>query len=143
MRHANKGRKLGRTSSHRSSMLSNMVVSLLTHERISTTVPKAKEARRLAEKVITLGKTDSVHSRRLAFAIVKDRDVVKKVFDVLGPRFASRPGGYTRILRTGFRHGDNAEMSVLELVERTPKATGPVEVEAAPEAAVEAAPVAE
>jgi large subunit ribosomal protein L17 len=122
MRHQNKNRKLGRTTAHRMSMLSNMVVSLLEHERIETTIPKAKEARRLAEKIITLGKTNTLHSRRLAFRFVKNETIVKKVFDVLGPRFASRPGGYTRILKTGFRHGDNAEMSILELVERTPKA---------------------
>lgn len=119
MRHNKQGRKLGRTSAHRQAMLSNMVVSLLRHERIKTTIPKAKEARRLAEKVITLGKRNTLHSRRLAFRIVKDETIVKKVFDVLAPRFATRPGGYTRILRTGFRHGDNAEMGVLELVERT------------------------
>lgn len=131
MRHQNKGRKLGRTTSHRLSMLSNLVSALIEHERITTTMPKAKETRRLAERVITLGKTNTLHSRRLAFRIVKDEGVVKKVFDVLGPRFASRPGGYTRILRTGFRHGDNAEMGVLELVERTPKAApAPTEGEA-------------
>lgn len=120
MRHRKQGRKLGRTSAHRQAMLSNMVISLIRHERIRTTIPKAKEARRLAEKVITLGKTDTLHSRRLAFRIVKDETIVKKIFDVLGPRFATRPGGYTRILRAGFRHGDNADMGVLELVERTP-----------------------
>lgn len=119
MRHNKQGRKLGRTTAHRQAMLSNMVVSLLRHERIKTTIPKAKEARRLAEKVITLGKRNTLHSRRLAFRIVKDETIVKKVFDVLAPRFATRPGGYTRILRTGFRHGDNAEMGVLELVERS------------------------
>ncbi len=123
MRHNNKGRKLGRTTSHRGAMLSNMVTSLIEHERISTTHPKAKEARRLAEKVVTLGKTDTLHSRRLAFRILQDESVVKKVFDVLGPRFATRPGGYTRILKKGFRHGDNAPMSILEFVERTEKAT--------------------
>lgn len=130
MRHNNAGRKLGRTTSHRSAMLTNMVVSLIEHERIETTVQKAKEVRRVAEKVITLGaraarpesKTNNVHSRQLAFKVLKDETSVKKVFDVLGPRFAARPGGYTRILKTGFRHGDNAEMSILELVERTEKA---------------------
>lgn len=122
MRHNNAGRKLGRKTAHRLSMLGNMVVSLIEHERITTTHPKAKEARRLAEKVITLGKKNTLHSRRLAFSIVKDETIVKKLFDVLGPRFAQRPGGYTRIMKVGFRHGDNAEMSILELVERTPKA---------------------
>ena len=128
MRHHNAGRKLNRTSAHRQSMLSNMVVSLIRHERITTTHPKAKEARRMAEKVITLGKDNTLHARRLAFRIVKDESVVKKVFDVLGPRFAQRPGGYTRILKVGFRHGDNAPMSILELVERTPtEAPAPAE----------------
>jgi large subunit ribosomal protein L17 len=131
MRHNNAGRKLGRSTSHRSAMLTNMVVSLLEHERIETTLPKAKEVRRVAEKVITLGKSNTIHSRRLAFRVVKNETIVKKVFDVLGPRFANRPGGYTRILKTGFRHGDNAEMSILELVERTPKAE-PVKEEKAP-----------
>lgn len=131
MRHNKSGRKLGRTSSHRLSMLSNMVVSLIEHERIKTTLPKAKEARRLAEKVITLGKTNTLHSRRQAFKIVKNETIVKKVFDVLGPRFAARPGGYTRILKTGFRHGDNAEMAILEFVERSASAetSAPVETE--------------
>jgi large subunit ribosomal protein L17 len=125
MRHRNAGRKLGRTTPHRAAMMSNMVVSLIEHERIQTTEPKAKEVRRLAEKVITLGKTNSLHSRRQAFKIVKNETIVKKVFDVLGPRFATRPGGYTRILKLGLRHGDNASMAILELVERTPKAEAP------------------
>lgn len=133
MRHNNQGRKLGRTASHRSAMLSNMVSSLIEHERIVTTVPKAKEARRLAEKVITLGKDGTLHARRRAFSIVKNETLVKKLFDVLGPRFGERKGGYTRILKMGFRHGDNAEMSILELVERTPKAA-PVETATAAEA---------
>ena len=122
MRHHNKGRKLGRTTAHRLSMLSNLAAALLTHERIETTLPKAKETRRLAEKLITMGKTDTLHSRRRAFAVLRDEALVKKVFTVLGPRFKTRPGGYTRILKTGFRHGDNAEMCFIELVERTPKA---------------------
>jgi len=122
MRHNNSGRKLGRSTPHRASMLSNMVASLIEHERINTTLPKAKEARRLVEKVVTLGKTNTLHSRRQAFRILKNETLVKKVFDVLGPRFAARPGGYTRILKTGFRHGDNAETSILEFVERTAKA---------------------
>jgi len=122
MRHLNANRKLGRTTAHRNAMLSNMVASLIEHERITTTLQKAREMRCLVEKVITLGKTNTLHKRRLAFRIVKNEAIVKKVFDVLGPRFAARPGGYTRILKIGFRHGDNAEMTVLELVERTPKA---------------------
>jgi large subunit ribosomal protein L17 len=133
MRHNNNGRKLGRTTSHRLAMLSNMVGSLIEHERITTTLPKAKEARRLAEKVITLGKKNTLHARRQAFAIVKSETLVKKVFDVLGPRFSARPGGYTRIMKAGFRHGDNADVSILEFVERTPKAA-PVEAETTTEA---------
>ena len=116
MRHNNNGRKLGRTTSHRLAMLSNMVGSLIEHERITTTLPKAKEARRLAEKVITLGKKNTLHSRRQAFAIVKSETLVKKVFDVLGPRFSARPGGYTRIVKIGARRGDNAEMAIVEFV---------------------------
>lgn len=131
MRHAKAGRKLNRTSAHRLAMLQNMVVSLIRHERITTTHPKAKEARRLAEKVVTLGKTDSIHSRRLAFRILQDETIVKKVFDVLGPRFAQRPGGYTRIVKVGFRHGDNAPMSILEFVERAPAEEAPPAPEAA------------
>jgi large subunit ribosomal protein L17 len=136
MRHNNQGRKLGRTASHRSAMLSNMVSSLIEHERITTTHPKAKEARRLVEKVITLGKDNTLHARRLAFRIVKDETVIKKVFDVLGPRFAQRAGGYTRILKLGFRHGDNAAMSILEFVERTEK-TAPAETAPKTEAKTE------
>ena len=133
MRHNNNGRKLGRPTSHRLAMLSNMVGSLIEHERITTTLPKAKEARRLAEKVITLGKKNTLHARRQAFSIVKNETLVKKVFDVLGPRFSARPGGYTRILKAGFRHGDNADVSILEFVERTPKAA-PAAAEATTEA---------
>jgi len=142
MRHNNQGRKLGRTTPHRKAMLANMVSSLIEHERIHTTVPKAKEARRMVEKLITLGKANTIHARRKVFAVVQDETVVKKVFDVLGPRFAARPGGYTRILRTGFRHGDNAEMSFLELVERTPKAA-PAAAEVVPETATTEASAAE
>ena len=133
MRHNNNGRKLGRPTSHRLAMLSNMVGSLIEHERITTNLPKAKEARRLAEKVITLGKKNTLHARRQAFSIVKNETLVKKVFDVLGPRFSARPGGYTRILKAGFRHGDNADVSILEFVERTPKAA-PAAAEATTEA---------
>ena len=138
MRHHIAGRKLNRTTAHRQSMLGNMVVSLIRHERITTTHPKAKEVRRLAEKVITLGKRNNLHSRRLAFRIVKDETIVKKVFDELGPLFAQRPGGYTRILKVGFRHGDNAPMSVLELVEKTGAAVPATEVETKPESAAAA-----
>ena len=121
MRHGNGLRKLNRTSSHRLAMLRNMMNSLLTHETIKTTVPKAKELRRVVEPMITLAKTATVANRRLAFNRLRDRDVVVKLFDELGPRFANRPGGYTRILKMGFRAGDNAPMALVELVDRAPE----------------------
>jgi large subunit ribosomal protein L17 len=116
MRHRKAGRKLNRSSSHRSAMLRNIVTSLLEHERIVTTLPKAKEARRVAEKMITLGKTGNLHARRQALAYIRSRDVVAKLFDKLSVQYAERPGGYTRIIRTGNRYGDAAPMAVLELV---------------------------
>jgi large subunit ribosomal protein L17 len=123
MRHRNGLRKLNRTSEHRAAMLRNMCVSLLTHEAIKTTVPKAKELRRVVEPLITLAKVATVANRRLAFDRLRDRDVVVKLFNELGPRFAARPGGYTRILKMGFRVGDNAPMAFVELVDRAePKA---------------------
>ena len=118
MRHRNAGRKLNRTSSHRKAMFSNMATSLFTHELIRTTLPKAKELRRVAEPLITLSKEDSVARRRLAFARLRDRDVVTKLFNELGPRYQGRPGGYLRILKCGFRNGDNAPMAYVELVDR-------------------------
>ncbi|MFZ1492006.1 MAG: 50S ribosomal protein L17 [Candidatus Competibacter denitrificans] len=118
MRHRKAGRKFNRTSSHRKSMLSNMATSLFTHEVIRTTLPKAKELRRVAEPLITLSKQDSVAHRRLAFARLGDRDVVTKLFNELGPRFKSRPGGYLRILKCGFRVGDNAPLAYVELLDR-------------------------
>ncbi|PRD67099.1 50S ribosomal protein L17 [Malikia granosa] len=118
MRHGNGLRKLNRTSAHRQAMLRNMMNSLLTHEAIKTTVPKAKELRRVVERMITLAKVDSVANRRLAFDRLRDRDVVTKLFNDLGPRSANRPGGYTRILKMGFRVGDNAPMALIELVDR-------------------------
>ncbi|HOW61346.1 MAG TPA: 50S ribosomal protein L17 [Candidatus Contendobacter sp.] len=118
MRHRNAGRKLNRTSSHRKAMFSNMAASLFTHELIRTTLPKAKELRRVAEPLITLSKEDSVARRRLAFARLRDRDVVTKLFNELGPRYQTRPGGYLRILKCGFRSGDNAPMAYVELVDR-------------------------
>ena len=118
MRHGNAGRAFSRTSAHRSAMLANVVTSLLKHERIRTTVPKAKEARKLAEKMITFGKKGTLHARRLAAKTVNDPEVLGKVFDGLAQRYASRPGGYTRIVRLGFRRGDAAEMALLELVDR-------------------------
>lgn len=117
MRHQNSGRKLNRTSAHRAAMLRNMTVSLLRHETITTTVPKAKELRRVAEPMITLGKTPTLANRRLAFDRLRDREVVTKLFDDLGVRFKSRPGGYLRILKTGFRAGDSAPMALVQLVE--------------------------
>ena len=118
MRHGNGLRKLNRTSAHRSAMLRNMANSLLRHEVIKTTLPKAKELRRVVEPLITLGKKPSLANRRLAFDRLRDRDIVGKVFDELGPRFASRNGGYLRILKCGFRVGDNAPMALVELLDR-------------------------
>jgi len=118
MRHRNIGRQLSRNSSHRKAMLQNMTVSLLRHEAIKTTLPKAKELRRVAEPMITLAKSDSVHKRRLAFNRLRDRDVVTKLFNELGPRYKDRPGGYLRILKMGYRPGDNAPMAYVELVDR-------------------------
>ena len=118
MRHGNGLRKLNRTSEHRQAMLRNMMNSLIQHEAIKTTLPKAKELRRVVEPMITLAKVNSVANKRLAFARLRDRDSVTKLFADLGPRFAKRPGGYTRILKMGFRVGDNAPMAYVELVER-------------------------
>jgi large subunit ribosomal protein L17 len=119
MRHRNSGVKLGRTSSHRKAMFQNMAVSLFEHELIRTTVPKAKELRRVAEPLITLSKVDSVANRRLAFARTRSKVIVGKLFTVLGPRYKERAGGYLRILKAGNRPGDNAPMAYVELVDRT------------------------
>jgi len=118
MRHGLGLRKLGRTTSHRLAMLRNMTVSLLRHEQITTTLPKAKELRRVVEPMITLGKKPSLANRRLAFDRLRDRDIVTKLFDDLGPRFAKRNGGYLRILKTGFRKGDNAPLALVSLTDR-------------------------
>ncbi|HVW52530.1 MAG TPA: 50S ribosomal protein L17 [Trinickia sp.] len=118
MRHRHGLRKLNRTSSHRLAMLRNMSNSLIEHEVIKTTLPKAKELRKVVEPLITLGKKPSLANRRLAFNRLRDRDSVTKLFDVLGPRFANRPGGYLRILKFGFRVGDNASMALVELLDR-------------------------
>jgi len=118
MRHRNTGRQLSRNSSHRKAMLRNLTASLLNHEVIKTTVPKAKELRKVAEPLITLAKTDTVHKRRIAFARLRDRDIVTKLFNELGPRYKERPGGYMRILKMGFRPGDSAPMALVELVDR-------------------------
>jgi len=124
MRHKKSGRKLGRNSSHRKAMFRNMAASLLRHETIKTTVPKAKELRRVVEPLITLAKVDGVANRRLAFSRLRDKEVVGKLFNDLGPRFKERPGGYIRILKTGPRAGDAAPMAIVQLVD------GPVTVEA-------------
>ena len=129
MRHHLSGRQLSRNSSHRHALLRSLSVSLLRYETIRTTVPKAKELRRVVEPLITLGKEDSDHNRRLAFSRLRDSEIVAKLFDTIGPRFKARPGGYTRILHMEPRPGDNAPMALMQLVERS----APVAVEAAPE----------
>ena len=118
MRHQKSGRKFNRTSAHRGAMFSNMAASLIKNELIRTTLPKAKELRRVAEPLITLAKVDGVANRRLAFARLRDKEAVGTLFTVLGPRYASRPGGYLRILKCGFRAGDNAPMAYVELMDR-------------------------
>jgi large subunit ribosomal protein L17 len=129
MRHGHGLRKLNRTSTHRLAMLRNMTNSLLRHELITTTVPRAKELRRVVEPMITLGKRPSLANRRLAFNRLRDRDIVAKLFDELGPRYANRPGGYLRILKSGFRIGDNAPMALVELMDR-PEPTGEEDIAA-------------
>src|SRR6476469_2572911 len=139
MRHGNAHRKLNRTAEHRRAMFANMAVALLKHEQIITTLPKAKDLRPVVEKLITLGRIDSVHTRRLAMAQLRDADMVKKLFTVLGPRYKGRPGGYCRIMKAGFRQGDNAPMAVIEFVDRDVDAkgldSGPVQVREEEEAA--------
>ena len=124
MRHGLKLRKLNSTHSHRKAMFANMVVSLITHEQIKTTLPKAKEMRSIADKMISLGKRGDLHARRQAFAFMRDDAAVTKLFDVLAERYKERPGGYTRVLKAGFRYGDAAPMAFLELVDRDPEAKG-------------------
>ncbi len=133
MRHRKTGRQLNRNSSHRRAMFKNMATSLFRHELIRTTVPKAKELRRVAEPLITLAKKDSVANRRLAYARIRDREMVTKLFNELGPRYQARPGGYLRILKCGFRAGDKAPMAYVELVDR-PK---PVEADLEPDGDIE------
>lgn len=118
MRHRNSGRQLSRNSSHRKAMFKNMMVSLIRHELIKTTLPKAKELRQFVEPLITLAKKNSLHARRIAFARLRDRDMVTKLFNEIAPFFMTRPGGYTRILKCDFRKGDNAPMAIIELVGR-------------------------
>ena len=124
MRHGSAHRKLGRTTAHRTAMFANMAASLIKHEQIVTTLPKAKELRPFVEKLVTLGKRGDLHARRQAIAQIKDVQLVKKLFDVLGPRYAERNGGYTRIMKSGFRFGDNAAMAVIEFVDRDVDAKG-------------------
>ena len=124
MRHKMRGRKLNRTSSHRKAMFVNMTASLLRHEQIKTTKPKAKDLRSFAEKMITLGKRGDLHARRKAMSFLQDKDVVAKLFDTLAERYKDRQGGYTRVLAAGFRYGDSAPMAVIELVDRDPDAKG-------------------
>ncbi len=124
MRHGVSGRKLGVTTSHRFAMFRNMAVALLKHEQITTTLPKAKELRPVAEKLITLGKRGGLHARRQAYAELRDEKIVAKLFDTLATRYKTRQGGYTRVLKAGMRYGDAADMAVIELVERDPAAKG-------------------
>ncbi|MDH3740054.1 MAG: 50S ribosomal protein L17 [Hyphomicrobiales bacterium] len=130
MRHGNKLRKLNRTASHRKAMFANMAAALVKHEQIVTTLPKAKELRRIVDKLITLGKRGDLHARRQAISRMRDKDQAAKLFDVLGPRYKERNGGYTRVLKAGFRYGDSAPMAVIELVDRDEdekgKDSGPV-----------------
>lgn len=123
MRHQKSGRSLGRTSSHRKAMYRNMAVSLIQHETIRTTLPKAKELRRVVERLITMAKEDGVARRRLAFSRLRDKATVGKLFNELGPRFKERPGGYLRILKTGYRAGDSAPMAMVQLLDQPEKAT--------------------
>ena len=127
MRHGVAGRKLGVTTSHRKAMFKNMAHALLKHEQITTTLPKAKELRAVVDKLITLSKKGGLANRRLAASQLKEDDIVQKLFAVLGDRYKDRAGGYTRVLKAGFRHGDNAPMAVIELVDRDPEAKGAVD----------------
>ncbi len=124
MRHGMSQRRFNRTSEHRKAMFKNLTVSLLMHEQIKTTLPKAKDLRSVVEKIITLGRTDSVANRRIAMSFLQDAEIVKKLFTVIGPRYAKRPGGYTRVLKAGFRYGDMAPMAIIELVDRDVSAKG-------------------
>ena len=142
MRHGNAHRKFNRTASHRRAMFANMAAALIKHEQISTTLPKAKDLRPIVEKLVTLGKRGDLHARRQAISQIRDIGMVKKLFDVLGPRYKERNGGYLRIMKAGFRHGDNAAAAVIEFVDRDVDAkgldSGPVQEKAEAEAAVPA-----
>ncbi len=124
MRHRISGRKLNRTASHRKAMFANMANALIKHEQIKTTLPKAKELKRVTDRLITLGKKGGLHRRRQAFGHLRDDAVVAKLFDVIAERYKERPGGYTRVLKAGFRYGDSAPMAIIELVDRDPEAKG-------------------
>ena len=124
MRHRNQGRKLNRTPTHRSALLASLAAALIKHEQIATTLPKAKELRRVTDRLITLAKKGDLHARRLAFSRLRDEGMMAKLFDTLGPRYAARPGGYTRVLKAGFRYGDSAPMALIELVDRDRAAKG-------------------
>ena len=124
MRHGFRGRRFNRTAEHRKAMFANMSAALIKHEQIVTTLPKAKDLRRVADRLITLAKRGDLHARRLAFARIRDEAMVAKLFDTLGPRYAERPGGYTRVMKAGFRYGDSAPMAVIELVDRDTDARG-------------------
>ena len=139
MRHGNAHRKFNRTAEHRRAMFANMAVALIQHEQIVTTLPKAKDLRPVVEKLITLGKRGDLHARRQAIAQMRDIEIVKKLFEVIGPRYKDRNGGYTRVLKAGFRHGDNAPVAVIELVDRDVDAKGKEDI-ARHEAAKAAAP---
>ena len=130
MRHRQSGRKLNRTSSHRKALFKNRAQALLKHEQIVTTLPKAKELKRVVEKLITLGKKGNLHSRRLAFNQIRDKDMVSKLFDNLAKRYSDRKGGYTRVLKAGFRYGDSAPMALIELLDRDENAKGAGEINA-------------
>lgn len=124
MRHAKSGRKLNRTASHRKAMFANMAVALIKHEQIKTTLPKAKDLRGVVDRLITLGKRGDLHARRQALAVLRDSTIAAKLFEELAERYKDRPGGYTRVLKAGFRYGDMAPMALIELVERNPDAKG-------------------
>ena len=124
MRHARSGRKLNRTASHRKAMFANMAVALIKHEQIKTTLPKAKDLRRVVDRLITLGKRGGLHARRQALATLRDNTIAAKLFDELGPRYKDRQGGYTRVIKAGFRYGDMAPMAMIELVDRDTEAKG-------------------
>jgi large subunit ribosomal protein L17 len=141
MRHRNTGRKLNRTASHRKAMFANMAAALIKHEQIVTTLPKAKDLRPIVEKLVTLAKRGDLHARRQAISELRDVGMVKKLFDTLGPRYKARPGGYTRVLKAGFRHGDSAAVAVIEFVDRDRDAKG-AEDRARHEASGEAAEAA-